>query len=63
LVIDESPINLYGGIAINPITWTRTEKLATSQENMGSIGINCDGFVAVDQTGNIAIVKTWMMLR
>ena len=52
-----NPVTLPGGIAINPITWTRTEKLATAQENLGSIGLNKDGSVLLDQAGNIAIVK------
>ena len=52
-----NPVTMPGGIAINPITWTRTEKLATAQENLGSIGINQDGSVILDEAGNIAIVK------
>jgi hypothetical protein len=52
-----NPVTMPGGIAINPITWTRTEKLATSQENLGSIGLNKDGSVVLDQAGNIAVIK------
>jgi hypothetical protein len=35
-----------GGIAINPITWTRDETLATADKNLGSILLNSDGTVA-----------------
>jgi hypothetical protein len=35
-----------GGIAINPITWTRDETLATADKNLGSIILNSDGTVA-----------------
>ncbi|MBE3142900.1 MAG: DUF3089 domain-containing protein [Planctomycetes bacterium] len=52
-----NPVTLPGGIAINPITWTRTEKLATAAENLGSITVNPDKSVAKDKDGNIAAVK------
>jgi hypothetical protein len=52
-----NPVTLPGGIAINPITWTRTEEMATAQENLGSLGLNKDGSVMLDQAGNIAVVK------
>jgi len=52
-----NPVTMPGGIAINPITWTRTEKLATAEESLGSIGFNKDGSVLLDKSGNIAIVK------
>jgi len=39
-------VTLPGGIAINPITWTRNESLATANENMGSIVLNANGTVA-----------------
>jgi hypothetical protein len=32
-----NPVVLPGGIAINPITWTRDETLAAASENLGSI--------------------------
>jgi hypothetical protein len=32
-----------GAIAINPITWTRSEKLATAEESLGSIMVDGDG--------------------
>ncbi|MCX6150805.1 MAG: DUF3089 domain-containing protein [Ignavibacteriales bacterium] len=41
-----NPVTLPGGIAINPITWTREETLATADKNLGSIILNKDGSVA-----------------
>jgi len=35
-----------GGIAINPITWTRDETLATADKNLGSILLNSDGTIS-----------------
>jgi len=32
-----NPVILPGGLVINPITWTRTETLATARQNRGSI--------------------------
>ena len=32
-----NPVLLPGALAINPITWTREEKLATAKENLGSL--------------------------
>jgi hypothetical protein len=52
-----NPVTMLGGIAINPITWTRTEKLATAEENVGSILLNSDGSVVLGQDGKYAIVK------
>jgi len=52
-----NPVTRPGGIAINPITWTRTEELAPAGENLGSIGFNKDGSVLLDQAGNIAVIK------
>jgi len=46
---------LYGmvGLAINPITWTRDETLATAAQSLGSILLNKDGSVVLDGEGNI----------
>ena len=54
-----NPVTLPGGISINPITWTRTEKLADASENAGSLQVNPDGTVAVDASGNPIILKNW----
>lgn len=39
-------VTLPGGIAINPITWSRDELPATADKNLGSIILNADGTVA-----------------
>jgi pimeloyl-ACP methyl ester carboxylesterase len=46
---------LYGmvGLAINPITWTRDETLATAAQSLGSILLNKNGSVVLDGEGNI----------
>jgi len=47
-----NPVTLPGGIAINPITWTRTEEPATAEQNLGGIAINPKtGFAVVDAQG------------
>jgi hypothetical protein len=35
-----NPVLLPGGLAINPISWTRTETTATAGQNLGSIELN-----------------------
>ena len=35
-----NPVLLPGGLAINPITWTRTQTEATAKQNLGSIELN-----------------------
>ena len=50
-----NPVVLPGAMAINPITWTRTEKLATAEESLGSI--------IVDENGNITAVKDYADAR
>ena len=52
-----NPVTMPGGIAINPISWTRTEKLATAAENQGSILFNPDKSVVLDKEGNIAVIE------
>jgi hypothetical protein len=52
-----NPMVLPGALAINPITWTRTETLATAAQNLGSIAVNSDGTVVFDKDGNIPPVK------
>ncbi len=47
-VTGKNPVLLPGAIAINPITWTREEKLATVNESLGSFLPNEEGkFVPV----------------
>jgi len=52
-----NPVTLPGGIAINPITWTRTEELATAAENLGAIALNPDGTAVLNAEGKIVPVK------
>ncbi len=39
-VLVDNPVVLPGAIAINPITWTRDETVATADQNLGSIVLN-----------------------
>jgi hypothetical protein len=50
-----NPVILPGGLAINPITWARTEAAATAAQNLGSIKLNplTGGTPVLDQNGNI----------
>lgn len=43
IVIGNNPVLLPGALVINPITWTREEKLATAEESLGSILLNAQG--------------------
>jgi pimeloyl-ACP methyl ester carboxylesterase len=52
-----NPVTLPGGIAINPITWTRTEELAPAALSLGSLALNKDGSAMLDQEGNPVRVK------
>jgi hypothetical protein len=47
-----NPVTLPGGIAINPITWTRSEELATAEQNLGGILLNKQGYAVLDKEGN-----------
>jgi len=48
-----NPVTMPGGVAINPITWTTSEELATAQQNLGGISINPEtGYAVVDASGN-----------
>ncbi|MFA4855302.1 MAG: DUF3089 domain-containing protein [archaeon] len=55
VVEGNNPVLLPGAMAINPITWTRTEKLATAEESSGSI--------LFDEEGKIAAVKNYADAR
>lgn len=59
VVEGKSPVLLPGAIAINPITWTRTEKAATAAENLGSVMINKDGSVVLNNEGKMVPVKNY----
>ena len=48
-----NPVTLPGGIAINPITWTRTEEPATAAQNLGGILIDPKtDYAVVDAKGD-----------
>ena len=49
-----NPVVLPGAIAINPISWTRDETLATAAENLGSVTLNADGTIASTDVENYA---------
>ena len=36
ILVGKNPVTLPGGIAINPISWTRTETTATAEQSLGS---------------------------
>lgn len=42
---------LPGAMAINPITWTRTEATATASQNLGSISLDKNGYAVRDAQG------------
>ena len=46
------PVVLPGAMVINPITWTRSETLATAAQNLGSISVGSDGYPVMDAQGN-----------
>jgi hypothetical protein len=47
-----NPVTMPGGIAINPITWTRSEVIATAAQNLGGISVGSNGYAVVDASGN-----------
>jgi hypothetical protein len=53
-----NPVTLPGGIAINPITWTRDETPAPAAENMGSIMPAGGVFVPVMNYADARVDKT-----
>jgi len=47
-----NPVTMPGGIAINPITWSRSEELAPAARNLGGISVNPQtGYAVVDAAG------------
>ena len=52
------PVLLPGGIAINPITWTRKQSAASARRNLGSIELNATtGRPLLNKQGQILRVK------
>jgi hypothetical protein len=47
---------LPGAMAINPITWTRSEATATAAQNLGSISLDKNGYAVLDAQGQPAKV-------
>lgn len=62
-VAGKNPVLVPGALAINPITWTRDETLATAEQNLGSIEINKDGTVVLDTDGKFLPVKNYADAR
>ena len=55
-----NPVVLPGAMAINPITWTRSETVATTAQNLGGISVNPQtGYAVVDSAGNPVKVKNY----
>ena len=54
-----NPVVLPGALAINPITWTRTEDLATAAQNLGGISVGSNGYAVLDAAGNPARVMDY----
>ena len=52
-----NPVTLPGGIAINPITWTRSETPAPASESLGSILLNSDASVVLGPDKNPLLIK------
>ncbi len=47
----KNPVMLDGALVINPISWTRSSTTADASENLGSIMLNPDGSVVLDEKG------------
>ncbi len=47
----KNPVILDGALVINPITWTRNSTTADASESLGSIMLNHDGSVILDEKG------------
>ncbi len=62
-VTGNNPVVLPGAQAINPITWTRDEILATTAQNLGSIQLNPDGSVVLDAQGQFAVFQNYADAR
>jgi hypothetical protein len=53
-VSGNNPVLLPGAISINPINWSRDEKLAAASENAGSLIINALGEIVTADAKNYA---------
>lgn len=62
-VAGTNPVVLPGALAINPITWTRSETPASASQNLGSIMLNSNGSVVLDEQGNFLKVMDYADAR
>ncbi len=51
IVEGTNPVVLEGALVINPITWMRDGTTAGAEKNLGSIMLNLDGSVILDENG------------
>jgi len=58
-VIGDNPVVVDGANVINPITWTTDETLATAEQNLGSIMLNSDGSVVLDENNEFKRVMDY----
>ncbi len=58
-----NPVLLPGAMAINPINWKRDETPAAAEENLGSILLNSDGSVVLDEQGCYKIMQNFADAR
>jgi len=55
-----NPVTMPGGIAINPITWTRSEALVPATQNLGGIEVDPQtGEAVLDASGNLVKVQNY----
>jgi hypothetical protein len=62
-IAGNNPVLLPGAIAINPLNWKRDETPAAAGENLGSILLNSDGSVVLDEQGCYKIAKNFADAR
>ncbi|NCC67041.1 MAG: DUF3089 domain-containing protein [Clostridia bacterium] len=55
----KNPVVLDGALVINPITWTRDGTTAGAEKNLGSIMLNTDGSVVLDENGEFKRVMNF----
>ncbi|MEA4894637.1 MAG: DUF3089 domain-containing protein, partial [Oscillospiraceae bacterium] len=59
MVDGTNPVILDGALVINPITWTRDSTTAGADKNLGSIMLNQDGSVVLDENGEFKQVMNF----
>lgn len=55
----DNPVVLDGANVINPITWTRDEVPTSAEQNLGSIMLNSDGSVVLDDNNEFKRVMNY----